>query len=313
MKKNLLVSISAALAASWASASLVACSGDDTGSTPTVDAGAGNDSTVSDGGKADADAAAVKEAGKPDADAAVVTEGGGPDADATSVETGGGDAPSEAAPSDAGDAALPDAGDATAPDAGDAAPPDAGDGGSPPPPTLGAQIDRFGRPAINTALNHSFDPSAAAAGTAKDTYNADTMESTWVASYKAEFAKNLAILDSLDTICGNQLFATPDAGAGRYDTFASVLANDRMWVNTAATNCSQYFGVELVATGVLAADAGPDGGPTNECGGRKLTYDVIQTTYSAAALGAISGFGSGVNAVASKTNGTTFPYLAPPQ
>jgi hypothetical protein len=287
MKKNLLISISAALTASWASAALVACSGDDTTSNPPVDAS--SDTTVSEGGRPDADAAA----GKPDADAAVVTEAGSPDADAASVETSVGDGPSEAAPSDAALA-------------------EGGDGGPPPPPTLGAQIDRFGRPAINTALNHSFDPTAAA-GTAKDNYNADTTESTWVASYKAEFAKNLAILDSLDTICGNQLFAAPDAGAGRYDTFASVLANDRMWVNTAATNCSQYFGVELVATGVLAADAGPDGGPTNECGGRRLTYDVIQTTYSAAALGAISGFGSGVNAVASKTNGTTFPYLAPPQ
>jgi hypothetical protein len=300
MKKNLLISISAALTASWASAALVACSGDDTTSNPPVDAG--SDTTVSEGGrpdgaagKPDADAAA----GKPDADAAVGTEAGSPDADAASVETGVGDGPSEAAPSDA---ALGDG----------------GDGGPPPPPTLGVQIDRFGRPAINTALNHSFDPTAAA-GTAKDNYNADTMESTWVASYKAEFAKNLAILDSLDTTddagngCGNQLFAGPTADAGRYDFFASVLANDRMWVNTAATSCSQYFGVELIATGVLAPDAGPDGGPTNECGGRKLTYDVIQTTYSAAALGAVSGFGSGVNAVASKTNGTTFPFLAPPQ
>jgi hypothetical protein len=296
MKTNLLVSISAALAASWASAALVACSGDDTTSNPSVDAG--SDSTVADGGNADApatthdaDAAATTHdadaaATTPDADSAVTTdggEGGGTDADAAST-------------SDA----------------------DAGDGGPPPPPTLGAQIDRFGRPAINTALNHSFDPGIAAAGTAKDMYNANAMESTWVASYKGEFAKNLAILDSLDTTatsngCGNQLFAQPDAGAARYDTFASVLANDRMWVNTAATNCSQYFGVELIATGVLAADGGPDGGPTNECGGRKLTYDVIQTTYSAAALGAVSGFGSGVSAVPGKTNGTTFPDLAPPQ
>jgi hypothetical protein len=306
MKKNLLVSISAALAACWASAALVACSGDDTTSNPSLDAG--SDSTVSEGGKPDADAAVTTRdadaavtapdadatATTPDADAAATTEGGGPDADAASI----GDAP---APSDAGDAA----------------PSDSGDGGPPPPPTLGAQIDRFGRPAINTALNHSFDSNSATAGTAKDTYNADNVESNWT-SYKAEFAKNLAILDSLDTTdttngCGNQLFAQADAGAGRYDTFAGVLANDRMWVNTAATNCSQYFGVELIATGVLAADAGPDGGPTNECGGRKLTYDVIQTTYSAAALGTVSGFGSGVSAVASKTSGTTFPYLAPPQ
>ena len=313
MKKNLLVSISAALAACCASAALVACSGDDTTSNPPEDAG--SDSTVSEGGRPDADAAAVTTrdadaaAATPDADAAVTTEGGKPDADATATMEGGGP-----------DADAASTGDAPGiSDGGDAAPSDSGDGGPPPPPTLGVQIDRFGRPAINTALNHSFDSNAAAAGTAKDTYNADTVEGTWVASYKGEFAKNLAILDSLDTTddagngCGNQLFAGPTADAGRYDTFASVLANDRMWINTAATSCSQYFGVELIATGVLAGDAGPDGSPTNECGGRKLTYDVIQTTYSAAALGAVSGFGSGVSAVASKTNGTTFPYLAPPQ
>ncbi len=309
MKKNLLVSISAALAASWASAALVACSGDDT--VPTAPVDAGSDSTVSEGGKPDADAAAIVDSGKPDADASVTT----PDADASGAAEGGHPDADAAA---TGEGGSPDADAASIGDApSDVVSSDASDGGPPPPPVLGAQIDRFGRPAINTALNHSFDPSAAA-GTAKDTYNADTMESTWVASYKAEFAKNLAILDSLDTTatgngCGNQLFAQPDAGAGRYDTFAGVLANDRMWVNTAATNCSQYFGVELIATGVLAADGGPDGGPTNECGGRKLTYDVIQTTYSAAALGAVSGFGSGVSAVPGKTNGTTFPYLAPPQ
>jgi hypothetical protein len=195
------------------------------------------------------------------------------------------------------------------------------DAGIPAPPSLGTQIDRFGRPAINTALNHSFDPDVDAAGAAKDLYNADNSPdaATWVARYTPEFEKNLAILDSLDTTdagsgCGNQIFAGPlDAGAGRYATLASVLADDRLWINTAATSCTQYLGVELIATGVLPSDGGPDGSPTNECGGRKLTFDVIDTTYSAAAVGALSGVTDGINAVPAKTSGTTFPYLAPPQ
>jgi hypothetical protein len=180
------------------------------------------------------------------------------------------------------------------------------------------QIDRFGRPAVNTALNHAFDPDASAAGAAKDLYNADTEAGAWAATYTPEIEKNLAILDSLDTSdagngCGNQPFANNDAGAARYSFLAGVLANDMMWVNTAATTCSQYLGVELLATGVLPNDGGAEGGPTNQCGGRTLTYDVIQTTYSIVSGVGLSGFGSGVNAVASKVDGTTFPYLATPQ
>src|SRR5689334_3063778 len=44
-----------------------------------------------------------------------------------------------------------------------------GSGGSglPAPPRLGAQIDRFGRPAINTATNHTFDVDMAKKDAAK--------------------------------------------------------------------------------------------------------------------------------------------------
>lgn len=275
--KTSLLQASAASTAAFAvvlGVGLAGCGGDDNG-TPGRPGDSGIDSTVADG--ASSDSSSDGEAGTPSADA----EAGTPDAEAGSaVGT---------------------------------------DAGNPPPPTLGAQIDRFGRPAINTALNHAFDPNATTAGAAKDSYNADTDAGAWSGTYTAEFEKNLAILDSLDTTdagtgCGNQLFAgSIDAGPARYATLAGVLADDRMWINTAATVCSQYLGVELIATGVIPADGGPDGGPTNECGGRTLAYDVIQTTYSAAALGKASGFGSGVSAVATKTNGTTFPYLAPPQ
>jgi hypothetical protein len=237
---------------------------------------------------------------------------------AGAVGCGTGDDSSSTTPgADAGHDATTD-GAATDGGAHDGAATDA-EAGTPLPPALGAQIDRFGRPAINTALNHGFDPDASTSGPAKNSYNADTDAGAWVSEYTPEFEKNLAILDSLDTTdagtgCGNQLFAGAlDAGPGRYGTLASVLADDRLWINTAATSCTQYLGVELIATGVLANDGGADGGPTNECGGRKLTYDVIQTTYSATAIGQASGFGDGVSAVPSKTNGTTFPYLAPPQ
>lgn len=77
----------------------------------------------------------------------------------------------------------------------------------PPAPHLGAQIDRMGRPAINTALNHVFDPSATTKGMNKDAYNADAAQATWPQTYTPEFAHNLAILDAVDkglfTMCGS--------------------------------------------------------------------------------------------------------------
>jgi hypothetical protein len=275
MKKSILLSISGVLATASAGAILIAC-GDDSGVSPVHEGG------VTDGTSGDS------------AGDSTLSDSGN--------QTDSGNHPDSSPAMDAGADTSPQS------DASDA------EAGPPPPPTLGAQIDRFGRPAINTALNHSFDPNATTAGMAKDIYNADTDAGGWVAAYSPEFQANLAILDSLDTTdagngCGNQPFANNDAGAARYATLGGVLAADKLWINTAATACSQYLAVELMATGVLPA---PDGGP-GECGGRKLTYDVIQTTYSIAAGVGLSGFGSGVSAVQAKVSGTTFPYLAPPQ
>jgi hypothetical protein len=181
---------------------------------------------------------------------------------------------------------------------------DSGDAGAPPPPTLGTQIDRMGRPAINTALNHAFDSNQTTQGAAKDTWNGDKDPTKWVASYQPEVAKNLAILDSLDSNCGNQPYAQADAGADRYKTLSTVLASDMLWLNTGSAACTTYLAVELNATNVLT---------NTDCGGRKLDYDVIDTTYSVVSGVGLSGFGDTIAAVPAKTNGTTFPYLAPPQ
>jgi len=173
-----------------------------------------------------------------------------------------------------------------------------GDAGNP-PPTLKTQIDRMGRPAINTALNHVFDLSTSSKGTAKDAYNADKNVSTWQASYTAAFAASLAVLDSLDGVCGNQT-----GYANGYAALAGLTADDRLYVNTGSTTCTTYLAVEANALGILT---------NTDCGGRKLDYDVIDSTYSAVAIGQFSGVGDGVPAVAAKTNGTAFPYLAAPQ
>ena len=188
----------------------------------------------------------------------------------------------------------------------DVAKTDASDsGGNPAPPTLKTQVDRMGRPAINTALNHVFDTTAAK-GTAKDTYNADKNLAGWTAAYAPEFAKNLAVFDALDTTtvpgdgCGNQIAFTK---SNSYSTLAGVIADDRLYLNTAGTTCTTYLAVEANVLGIT----------NNDCGGRALTYDVSDATYSAVAIGAFTGVSDGVSADPTKTGGTTFPYLAAPQ
>jgi hypothetical protein len=175
---------------------------------------------------------------------------------------------------------------------------------NPAPPVLGAQIDRFGRPAVNTALNATFLDADAVAATKKDAYNADKNVASWKTTYAPEIAKNLAILDSLDANCGNQLAAKAGApAADTYDALAGVLADDRMYMDTSRAACTQYLAVEGNATTLI---------PNTDCGGRKLGYDVIETTYSALAIGKLVGVDDTIKADAAKTGGTTFPYLAAP-
>jgi len=182
-----------------------------------------------------------------------------------------------------------------------------GTGGSafPAPPTIGTQIDRIGRPAVNTALNHGFD-STTAAGTAKDAYNADGTPTGWKAAYTAQFEANLAIIDALDGVCGNQLgYASGgvDGGTGAsYGLLAGALTDDELYVNTAGTTCTQYLAVEANALAVAV---------NSDCGGRMPGYVVMDTTYSVLAIGALTGVKNGVEAN-NVAFPATFPYEAAP-
>jgi len=188
-------------------------------------------------------------------------------------------------------------------------------------PALGTtQIDRAGRPAISTALQATFDGNETSRNASKDAYNADASQSTWGASYTGAapaapgtgavgsgFIGSLAILDSLNATCGDQLIFDPDTGTGTgYTGLAGVLADDRLYVNSeptvgAGVTCAVgYLAVEANATAVV---------PNDDCGGRTLINDVIDRSYSVLAVGALSGVSDGVDAndVAFRT---TFPYLA---
>ena len=170
----------------------------------------------------------------------------------------------------------------------------------PPPPTLGTQIDRNGRPAITAALIAVLGE-AGPQGMARDSYNA-AGQSEW-GTFAGEIAGNLAIYDSLDGTCGNQLLAGADPVAGRYDGLAGALADDRLYINSDSGTCGQYFGVELDATGVA---------PNTDCGGRTPYYDVVDVTYSAVAIGAVAGVGDGVDADDGTHSDSDFPFLAAP-
>jgi hypothetical protein len=171
-----------------------------------------------------------------------------------------------------------------------------GDPPRPSRPELKTRImDRMGRAAVNTALNDVLAGTASKA-IARDDYNTSDRDS-WP-PFVPVIARNLAVYDSLDTNCGNQLLAGTSAAPGRYDALARVLADDRLFLNMDATSCTTYFGVEL--------------GVANECGGRTLFYDVIDVTYSALAIGAVSGVSDGIATDEDSHTGEVFPFLAPP-
>ena len=203
-----------------------------------------------------------------------------------------------------------------------------GPGGVPPVPALGLQIDRMGRPAVNTALNHPFDPTGTGSA-AKDAYNADGSPGGW-AQYAPQFAGNLAIFDALDTGlqegsntggCGNQALYNNGMGgapnAQSYAALAGILADDELNLDTTMGMCNiadsnqNYLSVEFyVATTI----------PNTVCGGRDPLNDVMATSYTLLAIG-IAGFAldgkftpafSDGATVHTDVSDQTFPFLGAP-
>ncbi len=175
---------------------------------------------------------------------------------------------------------------------------------NPPAPTLGATIaDRMGRPAVNTALTNPFDTVTGSSPNAvKDAYNAVSDPTLWSSMFKANIRSNLAILDGLDTVCGNQFIA--DASITRYDTLAGVLVDDQLYLNTASNTCTTYLGVEANAVGVIL---------NQDCGGRTPLENTIDETYSLLAIGAPSGVVNGITSDADSTPSlSAFPFLGAP-
>jgi hypothetical protein len=140
------------------------------------------------------------------------------------------------------------------------------------------QVDRKGRPAVNTALIDLFGTSPAM----KDAYNSNDDPATW-SQFIPEMQMNLEILDTLDGVSGNALLPA--------NVLATVLAEDRLLVDTSQAVCDAYLAVEL-------------GVP--QCGGRTLQRDVIDDTFGAVVGPGVSDFVGDSNVYLAD-----FPFLFP--
>jgi hypothetical protein len=197
----------------------------------------------------------------------------------------------------------------------------------PSPPTLGAQIDRLGRPAISTALVAVFTAAGAGKTAQRDTYNHATDPATWKTTMlqtnvtiEREFEVNLAKFDAIDrglavpgAGCGNAMKYSGPPSPASYQAAADLLADDQIYVDTSKATCTVYLDleIELASSGSFVHKT---------CGGRTLTYDVIDVSYSVLAAGTdglnqATNFspkiGDGVAAHGDVKN-DTFPFLGAP-
>lgn len=177
----------------------------------------------------------------------------------------------------------------------------------PPPPALGAQIERVGRPLIANAL---LGPLASEddATRAKERYNRARPDAA--APFIAAFEAALALYDGYDGACGNQWLAGRNADpALRYHTLALVLGDDRLWLDSRVARCDAFLAVEHAW--LDARDEPGDRDLPADCGGRSLTVDSNNAFRSLVVRGAPTGAGDGVHAD-DRAPSPTFPFLVAP-
>lgn len=203
----------------------------------------------------------------------------------------------------------------------DGPPPDSSQNpdGLPAAPTLGAQIDRMGRPGINTALSdplwNNSTPNIATTLAAhehvQDLYNQEANPANWAAIMLTStdttvraFARYLAIYDGLDRMCGNQLgYMTTATDFHAYVPLATVIADDQLYVDTTHGTCTLFLGVEANGLGMANTD----------CGGRAPSYNVIDVIYNVIAGTAQGTVSNGITANSgSAATDMAFPWLGAP-
>ena len=148
------------------------------------------------------------------------------------------------------------------------------------------QVDRRGRPFTNQLI----------AEEKKDAYNMASDSDTWVSLYGSDLQAALTGIDSADGIMGNS-FNSPAE-------IAPLLADDRLTVDLAWSQCLGVWGIEL---SMMVQQPN-----TNDCGGRMLDYDYLEEFLSMT----ISGFDPLYNDFVTANDVSflaDFPFLAAPQ
>jgi hypothetical protein len=165
------------------------------------------------------------------------------------------------------------------------------------------QIDREGRPLTGNALLGLLAPDTDS-DRLKEDYNAATPDTS--AQFIPEIQKALGLYDAFDGHCGNQLLADKKTEPSmRYRAMATVLADDRLWVNSASGVCTQLFAVELAS---LAGRKYL----RNDCGGRTPNYDAVNVYRSVLVDGTNTSVDDGVHSDEKVHSATEFPFLAAP-
>lgn len=169
--------------------------------------------------------------------------------------------------------------------------------------TADKQLDREGRPLTANALLGLLAPEDVS-NRFKEEYNAATPATS--ARFIPEIQKALGLYDGFDGRCGNQLLANRDTSPSmRYLALATLLADDRLWVNSASTVCTQLFAVEL-------ANLAGQSGLSDDCGGRTPNYDAANVYRSLLVDGTNFSVEDGLHHDEREHSAAIFPFLAPP-
>ena len=165
------------------------------------------------------------------------------------------------------------------------------------------QIDRAGRPLTGNALLGTLAPEAES-NRLKEAYNAATPATG--APFVPEIQKTLGLYDAFDGRCGDQLLANPRPPVEtRYLGLARLLADDRLWVNSAARTCGHLFAFELAA---LAGRFDLE----DDCGGRTPNYSAVNVYRSLLTDGTDTSIDDGVSRDEREHSTSVFPFLAAP-
>jgi hypothetical protein len=165
------------------------------------------------------------------------------------------------------------------------------------------QIDRAGRPLTGNALLGTLAPDDVS-DRLKEQYNAATPATA--ARFIPEIEKALGLYDGFDGQCGNQLLANRDAAPSqRYRALATLLADDRLWVDSESTICTQLFAVEL-------ANLAGQSALREDCGGRAPNYNAVNVYRSLLADGTTVSIDDGVEHDEHEPSTSIFPFLVAP-